>query len=89
MNYNNEKKDCYSKKEFEEQLKVDNKKIIGTIDIDEILNFCYNHRVEILLQDDMQFHCFIDYPENKSSYGIELDAFTSMIIGIKTYLKKI
>lgn len=83
----------YPKDKFGKKIQKDNEKTIkNTFDIlgiDEILNFCWNHRVEVLLQDDMQFHCFIDYPENTGSYGIEIDAFTSFIVGIAKYLGKI
>lgn len=77
----------YPKDEFGKRLKKDNKHFIATyFDIDECLNFCWNHRVEILLQNDLQYHCYIDYPENTDSYGIENDAFTSMVVGITRYM---
>jgi hypothetical protein len=58
-------------------------------DFEKIFNFCQEHRVEVLLQDDTMMHCFIDYHlddnKNKSSWAIEFDGFTALIRGIHEY----
>lgn len=58
-------------------------------DFDKIFKFCQDHRVEILIQEDSMYHCFIDWhlPEGKGSWAIEFDAFTSLIIGINEYIR--
>lgn len=58
-------------------------------DFDKIFKFSQEHRVEILLQEDSMYHCFIDWhlPEGKGSWAIEFDAFTSMILGINEYIR--
>ena len=59
-------------------------------DFDTIFNFCQEHRVEVLLQDDTMYHCYIDYhldtPKSKSSWATEFDGFTAMVRGISDYI---
>jgi hypothetical protein len=58
-------------------------------DLEKIYRFTLEHRVEILLQDDCQFHCYIDYKSGDGSqvYGIDIDPLTSMALGISSYIK--
>ena len=57
-------------------------------DFDEIFNFCQEHRVEVLLQEDTMFHCYIDFhlEDGKRSWAIEFDGFTAMVKGINDYI---
>lgn len=54
-------------------------------DMEEILDFQKDHKVEILMQDDLQFHCFIDYKKGDGSYAQSLTSLNAMIVGIKQY----
>jgi len=58
-------------------------------DFDTIFNFCQEHRVEILVQEDDMYHCFIDWhlPEGKGSWAIEFNALTSLVRGVTDYIK--
>jgi len=58
-------------------------------DFDDIFKFCQDHRVEVMMQEDAMFHCFIDWhlPEGKGSWAIEFDSFTAFILGIKQYIE--
>lgn len=59
-------------------------------DMDKIFNFCQEHRVEILLQEDTMMHCFIDWhleEGKKGSWAIEFDSFTCLVRGIDAYIE--
>lgn len=58
-------------------------------DFETIFKFCQDHRVEVLMQDDTMYHCFIDWhlPEGKGSWAVEFDGFTSLILGINEYIR--
>ncbi len=56
-------------------------------DFNKIYNFCKEHRVEIIFERDLQFHCFIDYKDGDGSYDAGLYAFNSLVNGISTYLR--
>lgn len=49
--------------------------------IDEVVEFEKNHRVEIILGSDLQYWCFID----KGVYSTGLTTLYALITGIKIY----
>lgn len=59
------------------------------ITIQEIIDFNLEHRVEVLVQADCQYHCYIDYHlvKNKGSYEIALTFFGALAGGIYKYKK--
>lgn len=56
--------------------------------LEDTMAFCKEHRVEVLLQADMQHHCFIDYKTGDPSYSVQLDGFTAMMEGVAAYKKR-
>ena len=54
----------------------------------EVAEFCVNNRVELLMQDDCQFHCFINYKEGDGSYGIGLNSLDALIAGYLAFIKQ-
>ena len=55
-------------------------------DLEKIFDFCWNNVVEVLLQSDGQYHCFINYSDGDGCYSADLDALTAMVIGIEKYI---
>jgi len=53
--------------------------------ITELRSFCEEHRVEVLLQDDMLFHCFIDFEEGHGSWSVMDNPLDSMIYGMQQF----
>lgn len=78
-------------KEYRKQIRDGNYEIVKKyFDLDVIFNFCQEHRVEILLQEDTMFHCYIDYhldEGKKGVWAVEFDGFTCMVRGITDYIK--
>ena len=60
----------------------------ASFDLEEILAFQKEHRVEVLRQEDYQYHCFIDYKQGDGSYAQSFTPLNSMIVGIKQYKNK-
>lgn len=77
--------------EFSKMIKDGNYKIAKNLfDFDKIFNFCQEHRVEVMVQDDTMYHCYIDYHTDagkKGVWAVDMDGFSSMIIGISSYIK--
>jgi len=57
------------------------------INIELILDFCWNYKVEVLMQADFQYHCYINYKEGDGAYSIELDPLSALILGIENFKK--
>ena len=58
-------------------------------DLEEILKFQSEHRVEVLMGGgDYQFCCYIDYKENDGCYYSSLTPLHALVAGIKTYKNK-
>lgn len=51
-----------------------------------IPTFCLGHSVEIKIQDDLQYYCYID--GNSEPEAIELDAYSALVRGIYNYLNQ-
>lgn len=54
-------------------------------DFDNTYVFCNNHRVEVIMQDDLQFHCFIDYPKNPLAFAIDIHPIAALVKGITIF----
>lgn len=54
-------------------------------DFNTVAEFCRGNRVEVVFQDDQQFHCLID--GKTDSWAVETDAFTAMQNGVKSYMQ--
>lgn len=80
-----------SMKDYGRKLRESSHKIAKkNFDFELIFNFCQDHRVEVLVQDDLQYHCYIDYHIDKGKKGawaVQLDSFSALIIGIKSYIE--
>jgi hypothetical protein len=77
-------------KNIKQQIRDGSYKIAkDNFEFEKIFNFCQTHRVEILMQEDTLFHCFIDYTPGSEdgSWAAEFDGFTSMIKGITQFLE--
>lgn len=87
--YLKDDKEPISTKEFGQMIRDSSyKQSKKGFDFDTIFNFCQEHRVEVLLQDDLQYHCIIDYHlEKTGSWAIEMDSFTAFVVGINQYIK--
>jgi hypothetical protein len=57
-------------------------------DFERVFAFCQDHRVEVLVQDDTMYHCYIDWHKEKGAWAVEMDGFTSLIMGIHEYTKR-
>lgn len=57
------------------------------VDIESIIEFTKNHRVEVMFQADCQYHCYIDYKEGDGTYGSGLTPLFTMWKGIQNYYK--
>lgn len=53
--------------------------------LEEILDFQREHKIEVIMQSDLQYHCFIDFKEGDGSYASAFTPLNAMIIGIKQY----
>src|SRR5690606_38391606 len=66
---------------FEEEDKLTKK----LFNLDDILQFCRKHRVEVIMGSDYQYECYIDAKPNDGCYATGLSPLGAMILGIKTY----
>lgn len=57
-------------------------------DLDKIFNFTLKHKVDVIMQSDQQFHCFIDYEEGDGSWGIDIDPLSAIMNGIEVYTNR-
>lgn len=56
--------------------------------IEEILKFQLEHKVEVIMQEDYQYHCFIDYKKGDGSYAQSFTPLNALMVGIKQYKYK-
>lgn len=74
--------------EFTKKLKEDSLNYLKTnFNLEEIFEFCFNNKVDVLKQDDQMYHCFINYNNGDGSWSQEIDALSSLVIGIKRFKK--
>ena len=57
-------------------------------DLEEILEFQSKHKVEILMEADYQYACYIDYKEGLGCYCSSFTPLHALVAGIKTYKNK-
>lgn len=53
--------------------------------LEEIIQFTKEHRVEVLLGADYQYMCYIDYKTGDGGWGTSLTPLGALVIGIKQY----
>lgn len=52
---------------------------------DEIFSFIIENKVEVLVQEDYQFHCYINYDGKTGSLDSSLTPLSALVLGIKKY----
>lgn len=57
--------------------------------LEEILEFQTKHKVEVLVQSDYQYHCFIDFKEGDGSYAQAFTVLNALMMGIRNYKQKL
>jgi hypothetical protein len=55
------------------------------VSAEELVEFLDEHRVEVLVQADTQYHCYIDYKEGDGSDGIGLTFLGALLEAIYRY----
>jgi len=58
------------------------------LSLDEVIEFTKTHRVEVMLQADCQYHCWIDYKEGSGSDEIALTFIGAIFGAIYKYKNK-
>lgn len=56
--------------------------------LDDIFFFTMKHRVDILFQSDLQYHCYIDFEDGDGSWATAINPLSAMVTGIKSYLNR-
>ena len=54
-------------------------------ELESILEFTKNNKVEVMLEQDLQYSCFVNYKEGDRPYGSGLTPLWAMIDGINKY----
>lgn len=67
---------------------LENQQSIELFNLHEIIKFQSENKVEVIMQSDFQFYCFINYKEGDSSYAESLTFMNALIMGIKNYKEK-
>ena len=62
-------------------------KFVQDFDVKEVFSFCVSHKVEVLLQDDMRFHVFVDYKKGDRSVYSSIHPLSALWGAVKTYKK--
>lgn len=68
---------------FEEENKLTRR----LFNLDEVLDFCKTHRVEVLMLEDYQYGCFINAKPGDGCYATGLTPVYTMMCGIREYIK--
>lgn len=61
---------------------------IKYFNFDEIYNFTTKNKVEVLLQSDLLYHCFINFNKDSGSYAADLTPLSALVFGIKNFKKQ-
>lgn len=56
--------------------------------LEKIEALCLDHRIEVLMQDDHLYHCFIGWPECTGSYGSGLTFIQALTNGVDNFLRE-
>ncbi len=70
----------------ERKLQIDDY-LFAKLHLNSVLNFCQNHKVDVIHQSDMQYYCLIDWKDGDKPYAIELTNIEALIKGIIAYEK--
>lgn len=54
-------------------------------DFDKIYEFCNNHKVEVIVQSDHLYHCYIDYVAEDGSMASDIHPLAALVNGIKRF----
>lgn len=58
-----------------------------SFNLDEVLDFCKTHRVEVLMMEDYQYGCFINAKPGDGCYATGLTPVYTLMCGIREYIK--
>lgn len=71
-----------------EQIEQSNQEVLANTNLQELYQFCKENRVEILLQEDCEYHCFVNYHEGKGSLHSDFNPLIALVFTMNKFKNK-